>query len=182
VRKHSKIARVSAKKFWRLSLASYVVATAILAVGAVTVVSRQNANIEGSSNHERKPPVANKAGKNFVKVEVVGQKVEVDGQTGQIKELTPDEAKKLAAGLKQLINKSGEGRVEEHHSDGSVSINLEDRFQDVTVAKIDEDGNLVQSCVNNAKAAGKFFGIDPEMIENKPSKQGIKVTPGNTQN
>jgi len=109
--------------------------------------------------------VANKAEKNFVTVQVAGQEVQVDGQTGQIKELTPEEKQKLAAGLKQMVNKSTEGLDEVHHADGSVSVDLKGRFQHVTVAKIDEDGNLTQSCVDNPKAAGAFFGIDPKLIE-----------------
>ena len=109
--------------------------------------------------------MANKAEKNFVTVQVAGQEVQVDGQTGQIKELTPEEKQKLAAGLKQMVNKSTEGLDEVHHADGSVSVDLKGRFQHVTVAKIDEDGNLTQSCVDNPKAAGAFFGIDPKLIE-----------------
>ena len=109
--------------------------------------------------------MANKVDKNFVTVEVAGQKVQVDSQTGQIQELTPEEKQRLAAGLKQMVNKSADDLTEIHHTDGSVSVDLEGRFQSVTVAKIDEDGNLVQSCVDNPRAAGAFFGIDPQQIK-----------------
>jgi hypothetical protein len=72
----------------------------------------------------------------------------------------------LAAGLKEMINQSTEGLAEVQHSDGSVSVNLEDRFQSVTVAK-DSNGRLSQSCVDNPQAAGAFFNIDPKLIDNK---------------
>ena len=97
---------------------------------------------------------------NFTTVKVAGQDVEVDGQTGQIKALTPEEAQRLAAGLKQMINQSTEGLEQVHHADGSVSMDLEGRFQNVSVAKVNEDGSITQSCVDNPEAAGAFFGIE----------------------
>ena len=58
------------------------------------------------------------------------------------------------------------------HADGSVSINLEDRFQNVTVARVNKDGSLSQSCVDNPKAAGAFFGIDPKLIDPTVNTRG----------
>ena len=165
MKKDAKTKRNSPKKSRLFSKTTVLVATAILAIAAITVVSRQNANMTGSSDHERRSPVAKKVDKNLVTVEVAGQKVQVDSQTGQIQELTPEEKQKLAAGLKQMVNKSAEDLTEIHHSDGSVSVDLEGRFQNVTVAKIDEDGNLIQSCVDNPRAAGAFFGIAPQQIK-----------------
>jgi hypothetical protein len=160
------------------------VATAIIAIAAITVVSRQNARVSESSEPERRSAVTNDAGKKFVTVEIGGQQVQVDSQTGQIKELTPEEAQKMASGLKKLINQSAEGREEVYHADGSSSIDLDGRFQNVTVAKVDEDGNLVQSCVDNPQAAGKFFGIDASRIDNTDEnrKQTTEVPFNKTQN
>lgn len=183
MRKHSRTTRNSAKKFRRLSLAA-VVAMVILAIAAVTVLSRQTAKVQEPSEQEKGAAVTKKTKKNIVTVEVAGQQVQVDSQTGQVQELTPEEAQKMAAGLKQLINKSTEDLEEIHNADGSVSVDLKGRFQHVTVAKVDEDGNLIQSCVDNPKAAGAFFGIDPKQIENKtetPSRPS-QLTPAKPQN
>jgi hypothetical protein len=185
VRKHAKTTKKSAKKYGRLSLTTVIVAVGILAIGAVAIGavsmgSRPQPEVKQASNPERKTQAANKAGKNFVTVKMAGQDIQVDGQTGQIKQLTPDEARKLAAGLKQLVNnKSVEGRPEVYHDDGSSSIDLEDRFQNVTLAKIDEDGNLVQACVDNVKAAAVFFGLDPKLIEDAvvTPKKPTRATP-----
>lgn len=185
MRKHAKTKRNPARSgFRRLSLTTVVVATILLAIAAITVISRQTAGVKASSGAERRSPVVNNADKKFIKMNVAGQEVEVDSQTGRIKELTPEEAQKMAKGLKQLVNKSAEDLDEVHHPDGSVSLNLEGRFQNVTVAKVDEDGNLVTSCVDNPKAAGAFFGIDPKLIENanEDPKNPTQVTPGKTQN
>lgn len=182
MRKHSRTTRNSTKRFRRVSLTTLVVALAIVAIAAITVISRQSTRVKESNEPEKSSPVANSGGKNFVKVIVAGQEVEVDGQTGQIRELTPEEAQKLAKGLKQMVNKSSDGLEEVHHADGSDSVNLKGRFQNVTVAREDADGNLVQSCVDNPRAAGKFFGIDPKMIRNgnEDPKNPTQVTPGTT--
>jgi hypothetical protein len=146
------------------------VATAILAIGAVTVISRQKARVkEESSNQESRSSVANTANRKYVTVKVAGQDVQVDSQTGQVKELTPEEVKKLAAGLKQEINQSTDGLVQVKHPDGSVTMDLDGHFQNVTVARINDDGSLSESCVDNPQAAGEFFGIDPQLIENQPN-------------
>jgi hypothetical protein len=165
VSKHVKKPTKSAKRFPRLTLTTVLVATAILAIAAVTVVSRQRAKAAEAGQAERSLQVTKNS--NFVKVKVAGHDVEVDSQTGKMKPLTPEEAQKLAAGLKQMVNQSTEGLEQVHHADGSVSIDLQDRFQNVTVARVNEDGTVSQSCVDNPQAAGAFFGIDPKLIDEK---------------
>jgi hypothetical protein len=163
-----------AKGFGRLHVFGILVATLILAISAVSVLSRQNAKSTESKKQEAAlvtPPTAATAkARNYATVRVGGQDVQVDSQTGKIQPLTPEEAKKLAEGLKPMLNKSSEGLVEEHHPDGSLSMDLEGRFQNVTVARINKDGSVSQSCVNNPRAAGAFFGIDPKLIENAPAR------------
>ena len=112
--------------------------------------------------------MADKPAEHYVTVKVAGQDVQVDAKTGQIKPLTPQEAERLAQGLKEMINPSAEGLVETQHADGSVSMDLEGRFQNVAVARENQDGSTTTSCVNNPRAAGAFFGIDPKLIENHP--------------
>lgn len=107
-------------------------------------------------------------------VKVAGQDMPVDSQ-GQIRPLTPDEAKKMAEGLKGMLNKSSEGLVEEHNADGSTDMDLQDRFQSVTVARVNKDGTVTQSCVDNPRAAGAFFGIDPKMI--RPNRATSQPNP-----
>ena len=57
-----------------------------------------------------------------------------------------------------------------HHEDGSVSMDLKGRFQNVAVARINQDGTVTESCVDNPQAAGAFFGIDPKLIEEQAHK------------
>jgi len=157
-----------AKRFGRLHVFGIVLATLILGVSTVTVLSRQT-GLAKEWKPETASIVPKKPNKNYVTMKVAGQDVQVDSQTGEIQQLTPEEAEKLAAGLKPMLNQSTEGLVQFHHPDGSVSVDLQGRFQDVTVARVNKDGTVSQSCVNNPKAAGAFFGIAPKLIENAPN-------------
>ena len=135
----------------RSSITMVLIAVAILAIGAVTVRSRQSL----SNRQSTKTTIQNLNG-------AAGQ-----NHTLSSEQLTQRDRDALAGGLKEMINQSTEGLAEIRHSDGSVSVNIEDRFQSVTVAK-DDNGRLSQSCVDNPQAAGAFFNIDPKLIEKKP--------------
>lgn len=160
----------SARRFPRSML--IVTAIAILALAAMTVVSRQSASgRETNGQGKLTTAMANANNKNAT-VKVAGQDMPVDSQ-GQIRPLTQEEAQKLAEGLKGMLNKSSEGLVEEHDADGSVTVDLQGRFQSVTVARENKDGTVSTSCVDNPRAAGAFFGIDPKLIQTtrRPTSQ-----------
>jgi len=100
-----------------------------------------------------------------------------DGQNltqAQIRPLTQEEAQQLAEGIKALVNQSTDGLKQVKHADGSVSMDLEGRFQNVALAKRTADGNIAQSCVDNPAAAAAFLGINQELIDKTntaPSKK-----------
>ena len=139
------------KRARRSSITMALIAVAILAVGAVTVVSRQSLS-------NRQPTKTTT--QNFNSAAGMNHSLSSE-------QLTQGDRDALASGLKDMINQSTEGLTEVRHTDGSVSVNIEDRFQSVTVAK-DDNGRLSQSCVDNPQAAGAFFNIDPKLIEKKP--------------
>ncbi len=153
-----------------------LVATVILAAGAITVLSRQSAETRRELQMADKSKVVNS--------KLAHQDPHLTDDSGR-QDLTAEDAQKLGAGLKELVNQSTEGLVETKHADGSVSVDLDGRFQNVTVARINKDGSLEQSCVDNAQAAGAFFGIDPKLIDNT-SESGTtkqpKVNPTKTRN
>lgn len=160
VRKHLNKTRNSKKRLHRLSFTTATIAAAILAIGAVTVASRQKL-----SNIKAGKPAVNTAHNEFAAVPGHGH--EIADQASETSQLTPKDAEKLAAGLGPMVKPTAEGLVPVQHGDGSVSINLEDHYQNVTVARINQNGSLTQSCVDNPQAAGAFFGIDPKLIEQK---------------
>jgi len=122
--------------------------------------------------------MANTTGKKYTKVKIGGQDVFVDSQTGKIKPLTPQEAQELAQGLKGMLNKSTEGLVEVQEADGSVTMDLQGRFQNVIVARENEDGTVTESCVDNPRAAANFFGIDQKLLESGPQAPRPLNSPG----
>lgn len=158
--KHLNPPRSSARRLPRISFTSLVVAIAVLAVGAITVVSRQKLSPNQASSVEAK--AADGFGSS-----AAAKHVHFEGQSHQVRQMSADDAEKLAGGLRQLVNQSTEDLVEVHHADGSVSVNLDDHFQNVTVARVNPNGSVAQSCVDNPIAAGAFFGIDPKLIENR---------------
>src|SRR5215216_3773347 len=152
----------SARRFPRPSV-MIIAAVALIAIAAITVVSRQS--FSGSETNAPQKATAAMADKKYMTVKVAGQDVQVDPQTGKMKPLTQEEARKLAESLKGMLNKSTEGLVEEHNADGSVSVDLQGRFQSVTVARENEDGTLTTSCVDSPRAAAAFFGLNPKSLE-----------------
>jgi hypothetical protein len=101
--------------------------------------------------------------------------VPLNPQTGQVRPLTQEEAQRLADGLKQLANQSTDGLQSVRHADGSVSTDLQGRFQNIAVAKLDEDGKLTQSCIDNPEAGAAFFGIDPQLVGVKKNSTTLKT-------
>ena len=195
MRKQMKKMRNAAKGSRRLTLVGLVMATAVFAIGAATVVSTQRTKIAtvavARDQHAQSPVanlmptlVANKDGRKYITVKVAGQDIQLNSQTGEMKPLTQEEAEKLAAGLKPMLNQSTEGLVQVQHADGSVSMDLQGRFQNVTVARMNQDGSLSESCVDNPRAAGAFFGIDPKLLgdkQNGTSEQPTRTAPARNQ-
>lgn len=94
----------------------------------------------------------------------------------QIRPLTQEEAQQMAEGLRELVNQSSEGLKQVQHADGSVSMDLQGRFQSVALAKRTADGGVTQSCVDNPEAAAAFLGIDRELIDGVKSSPKIRQT------
>jgi hypothetical protein len=168
-----KTARDSRGKSRRAGVIGIIGAIAILAVGAMAAVSIQSGKsgsqagaVENSMTRQNNP--------NRLAM-MNGHAVEVNSQTGQIRPLTAEEQQQLANGIAPLVNQSDEGLKQVQHSDGSVSMNLEGRFQNVSVAQKNADGSVSESCVNSPETAAAFFGMEPERF-------GVKAKSGKSAN
>lgn len=155
--------RPVAKGFPRLLLTGILLAVAFLTTGVLVGLSRQKVSAKDPRSSEKSSPVTSND-KRYITRYVGSQMVQIDSQTGQVKPLTPEEARKLADGLKALANQSTEGLKQVKHSDGSVSIDLQDRFQNVMLARKEPEGTVSQSCVDNPQAGAAFFHIDPKLV------------------
>ena len=156
--------RIPSSHVRRLIWISIIVA--ILGLGATAAVSLRTK--PPASNAQTDITYSNRRAR-------VGTPVPLDPQTGQVRPLTQEEAQKLAAGLKQLANQSTDGLQSVRHADGSVSMDLQGRFQNVAVAKLDEDGKLTQSCIDNPESGAAFFGIDPQLVGVKKNSAASKT-------
>lgn len=91
----------------------------------------------------------------YVTVEVGGRKVRVNALTLQQGPLSQADAQQLAEQLEG--NKTSDGLVQEKHEDGTVAVDLQGRFQNVTMAKKNDDGTVSAACVDTPEAAGAFL-------------------------
>ncbi|HEX5702973.1 MAG TPA: hypothetical protein VFX97_07220 [Pyrinomonadaceae bacterium] len=149
----------------RRRLLFVVVVAVILVATAITVISRQKGRATQAASRDPNKVAAPA----FVTRRVGSQDIHINTQTGEMKPLTQDEAQRLANDLAPMLDTSTDGLTQVRHADGSVSMDLQGRFQNVTVARISADGAIEQSCVDNPRAAAKFFRIDPKLIENAPT-------------
>lgn len=71
----------------------------------------------------------------------------------------------LAATIRGLTNRSVEDLVVEKAPGGGLMVNLQDRFQNVMLAKMGADGDLPAACITTIDEADAFFGRNLETGE-----------------
>src|SRR6185295_11916788 len=82
-----------------------------------------------------------------------GMVVGIDPETGQLGMPTPEQMQKLSELQQPQVDHSAEGLVEVHHPDGSVSVDLQGRFQEYATVRVGPDGKLIYQCVDGAENA-----------------------------
>lgn len=156
----------TAKTERRLTLVTITVVAVIVAIAAITVVAKQLSTPKSSAANS-----PTQAERQYVTVKVAGHDVQLDPQTGQIKPMTAEKAQEIAADLKVRLNKSTDGLVQVQNRDGSVSMDLQGRAQNVVLARTNEDGTVENACVDEPLAAAEFLGIDPHLLGVEPPKR-----------
>ena len=111
----------------------------------------------------------------YTSVPFAGQSVAIDRQTGKLRPPTPDEARQLGAALKNYLNRSSQNLTVKTHPNGVQSVDLQGRFQSVSVAKINPDGSTSEKCVTNMKEADEFLTTSP--AKQKPASPATKTNP-----
>jgi hypothetical protein len=100
-----------------------------------------------------------------------GQKAAIDG-AGRLRPVTAEEARTLTAGVARSVDQSSEGLTERYHQSGAVSIDLDDRFQSVSMARVAVDGSVATRCVTTVPEAERFLGLakpSPTVVTAKAS-------------
>lgn len=119
----------------------------LAALVATTPLLAQHAAVETSSTPRSRTDVNAEA----------AQKVAVDPQDGQLRDVTADEARALVSGLTAALAESDAGLVKTVLPSGAVKVNLLGRFESATLAKIGPDGKVASECVTTIEDARRFL-------------------------
>ena len=76
---------------------------------------------------------------------------------GQLRALTSEEARELIAGIARFVDQSDAGLKWTTLPSGGIAIDLDDRFQSVTLARLATDGSVQMRCVGTAGEGAHFL-------------------------
>lgn len=107
------------------------------------------------------------ANKEEVAVAPNGQQVAIDAKSGKLRQPTREEVEALIEGMKPALDTSTEGLKPVQHEDGTVSVDLEGRFQSTTIAKVQTDGTVSQRCVKSTEEAKEFLMAPAKKVTKK---------------
>jgi len=81
-----------------------------------------------------------------------GMRVYLDPETGEVAaDVPPNAAIELDGALENALRHDDEGLVVETHANGAMSLNLQERYQDASVVRIDENGKMT-FCSSDAQS------------------------------
>jgi hypothetical protein len=98
-----------------------------------------------------------------------GRIIALDPETGQLGAPSPEQLRALRAapGVAE-VSRSSEGLIETRLTDGTVILDLNGRFQDHVLARIDRNGRLIYDCVHGD---GKPVLSPPDTAETSLEEQ-----------
>jgi hypothetical protein len=167
--KKSKQSRTSAPMNRARLFQGGVLVAILLAAGVVMAIARLGA--AGSPKAEK--TAAKTQPDKYVTVTVGGKKIQVNAMTLQQGPLTQDQSQQIADALKD--NKSTDGLVQVQHADGTVEMDLQGRFQNVMLAKKNDDGSVSEACVDSPEAASAFLqSKDATSVSERTRKAAVK--------
>jgi hypothetical protein len=105
------------------------------------------------------------AGNDDATVGAAGQSVAVDAK-GKLRAPTHEEIQALTGAMK--LNNSVEGLTSKVVGNGTVMVDLQGRFESVSVAKRNPDGSISKACVVSAKEAEQFLKSEPSKAKEQP--------------
>ena len=84
-------------------------------------------------------------------------RVQLDAETGDIVPVTDLSKRELVQQMKHMLNRSAVGLQEVRQADGGVAMNLQGRFQSLSVATTDANGRVRTGCVTSARELDGFL-------------------------
>lgn len=76
-----------------------------------------------------------------------------------------DDDRELAAAIRRLTDRTSDGLTETDLPNGGVALDLDGRFQNVMLARLDKNAEPIAACVTSLDEANHFFGKDLETGE-----------------
>ena len=158
------------KKAVTVAFGFNVVVAVIFALVAGTTAVAQTGHIKKSQEEKAASKAADEDADEYETVVVAGQTVAVDKKTGKLRQPTREESKALAEGMKELINQSTDGLTPVYHANGMISIDFQDRFQSIAVAKKNPNGTVTGACLTSAPEVDAFLGVVPKAVAKRATK------------
>ena len=84
-------------------------------------------------------------------------RVQLDSETGTIVPITDLSQSELAQQMKRMLDRTSTGLKEVRHADGGISVDLQGRFQSLTIATTDPTGEVRTGCVTNGRELDSFL-------------------------
>ncbi|MEO6119809.1 MAG: hypothetical protein ABIP12_03895 [Terriglobales bacterium] len=103
--------------------------------------------------------------------------ISVSAKTSQLREPTRDEVELLLEGMAPSLSTSTEGLELVRHDNGAISLDLQGRFQNITIAKIEADGSISQRCVTSKEEARQFLTQITQKPATKSAAQSSATLP-----
>jgi len=136
-------------------IAAALAAVVLVALAAVPVSEAQTA-AAGPSRKERREAPRTKAPRAVAQRNVSGLQAVVDPVTGQLRQPTAEESMRLSEALEEMLSQSSEGLEVVELGDGTMMVDLQDRFQEIAVASI-VGGQIRMACVNDHSSLDAFL-------------------------
>jgi hypothetical protein len=101
-----------------------------------------------------------------------GSTAAFDTATGKLRALTREEARALIDAMAPSLNQSAEGLSPVLHPDGTVSMDLQGRFESVSLARVRTDDSVATRCVSTVGETEQFLGVDPKARPSSTARKG----------
>ena len=99
--------------------------------------------------------------------------VAVDPKTHELRQPTREEVEELLEAMKPYLDQSSEGLTPVTYPDGTIGLDLQDRFQSVSVARVDSD-EVHARCVTTPDEARAFLAGPRAKPEPKPATPALE--------
>jgi hypothetical protein len=87
-----------------------------------------------------------------------GMVIAIDPETGRLVPPSREQLLALTSREQNALSRSLDGLLQVRHADGSVSVDLQGRFQEFAVARMGRDGKPVLHCLEDSAAVRRALG------------------------